>query len=127
MCSSIWNPHGLSFSFGITSLVIGSLAFYVEALAVWNNSIAIIAGLFSACLGGMAAAAKAKSLGWLHGGLVGIGFVLVSYLVSLFWGHEAALLSLLFYRCVWGLIIGAYGRYDGSNFFIDEVERGCLT
>jgi putative membrane protein (TIGR04086 family) len=106
----------LTFIFSIIlSFILGSLSFYNDFLDSQGGFLALAIGLFSVGIGGMGAASKAGSLGWLHGVLVGISYIFLSYFLSLFWVKETAQFTLLLYRCIWGIISGGIGGMLGIS------------
>jgi len=111
--------YGLVLSFlwtGIIALLLGFFGFYVQGLGEKTGTLVSLAGLGGACLGAAAAARRGKSLGWLHGGLVGFAFIILSYLIGLAWQRGTGPATGLFLsRLLWGTALGLLGGMLGVN------------
>ncbi|NLJ33171.1 MAG: TIGR04086 family membrane protein [Firmicutes bacterium] len=108
--------HGVLLSFicmGVMSLIFGTLCFYMVQVEKRMDLLVFLAGLASASLGGAAAARRVGKGGWLHGGLAGLGFVLVSYPIGLIWAAETVVTAVFIHRLLGGMLMGVLGGMLG--------------
>lgn len=104
----------LSFiSLGILSLILGSLGFYLVQIERKTDLLVLLTGLVSTAFGGALAARRVGKWGWLHGGLVGLGFILFSYLIGFIWTAGDGVSIVFLYRLGGGLATGALGGMIG--------------
>ena len=107
--------YGLILAFlwtGLIAFFLGFCGFYIRGLGERADTLVLVAGLGGACLGAGAEARRGKNLGWLHGGLVGFAFILLSYLLGFIWergtGRQRVLLSRLLWAQPWGCWAGCW-------------------
>jgi putative membrane protein (TIGR04086 family) len=69
----------------------------------------------SIAFGGMLAAKSSKKLGWLKGGITGIVYVLLAFMISSMFGGSIFMGSVIFSDILLGIIAGAVGGIIGVN------------
>ncbi len=111
--------YGLILAFlwtGLIAFFLGFCGFYIRGLGERADTLVLVAGLGGVCLGAGAAARRGKNLGWLHGGLVGFAFILLSYLLGFIWERGTGpAAGLLLSRLLWGTALGLLGGMLGVN------------
>ncbi|NLJ65897.1 MAG: TIGR04086 family membrane protein [Clostridiales bacterium] len=69
----------------------------------------------SIAFGGMLAAKSSKKLGWLKGGITGVVYVLLAFMISSMFGGSIFMGSVIFSDILLGVIAGAVGGIIGVN------------
>ncbi|MGI5850820.1 MAG: TIGR04086 family membrane protein [Caldicoprobacterales bacterium] len=69
----------------------------------------------SIAFGGMLAAKSSKKLGWLKGGITGVVYVLLAFMISSMFGGSIFMGSVIFSDILLGIIAGAVGGIIGVN------------
>ncbi|HZJ58123.1 MAG TPA: TIGR04086 family membrane protein [Clostridia bacterium] len=69
----------------------------------------------SIAFGGMLAAKSSKKVGWLKGGITGVVYVLLAFIISSLFGGSIFMGTLIFSDILLGAIAGAVGGIIGVN------------
>lgn len=109
---------GLIFTLVIVVISAVVLSMVVYATNVTERSFPLVFKLittFSIAFGGAVAARKTRVRGWLHGGLVGVAFVIICFFFSYAFQAEGISLASVGKEFVLGLISGVVGGVIGVN------------
>lgn len=110
---------GLIFALAIVTLSAVVLSLVVYTTNMTERSLPLVFKListFSIAFGGAVAARKTQARGWLHGGLVGIAFVILCVFFSYAFQAEGITLASIGKEFVLALISGIVGGVVGVNF-----------
>ncbi|HHY38473.1 MAG TPA: TIGR04086 family membrane protein [Clostridia bacterium] len=110
---------GLIFTLAIVVISAVVLSLVVYTTNMTERSLPLIFKListFSIAFGGAVAARKAHARGWLHGGLVGIAFVVLCFFFSYAFHAQGITLASIGKEFVLALISGIVGGVIGVNF-----------
>ena len=109
---------GILVTFFLTLLVSGGLALTVYLTNVTESQVVMIlyySGMLTLAIGGGLAARWANNLGWVHGGLSGVLYVILATLVGMFFFPGGYAFANVAQRVLAGFFLGALGGIIGIN------------
>lgn len=109
---------GIAFTFLTTLIVSGAMALVVaftQLTEPGTASVIYYLALIVVALGGAYGARQASSLGWLHGGLVGLGYAVLAGLIGLLVFPAGLAVVEITRRLVIAFTAGAIGGMVGVN------------
>ncbi len=99
----------------ILSLVMASVIYFSELTEELTMMVLSYTGFAVIAVGGAIASRKARTRGFVHGGMVGVIYILITAALSVLIFPSALVLSEVFLKVLLGFTIGALGGVIGIN------------
>ncbi len=109
---------GLIWAFLLTLVLSAVMAALIFTTSISETTLSRFlegGGLFSLFVGSAYAARRAGSLGWMHGGMVGALYILLSSLLGALFSPVQITLAMVGKRLALGAVLGAIGGTVGVN------------